>query len=188
MPKIDKWVIEHVFKLLEQEQYADYKFSVNLSGSSFEDEELLAYLTTKFESNQKLCEAIVFEVTETSAVMHIEGAGEFMHTLLEYGVQFALDDFGTGFSSFAYLKHLPVDIIKIDGMFVKDIVNDPADQAMVRSINHIAHSLNKKTVAEYVENEEILKILQDIDVDFFQGYHIGKPAELEIYSSLKFTN
>jgi diguanylate cyclase (GGDEF)-like protein/PAS domain S-box-containing protein len=188
MPKIDKWVVENTIKLLELDDYSNYKFSINLSGSSFDDNEIIIFLTEKFKNNKKLAESIIFEVTETAAVMHLEGASEFMHNLLSYGVRFALDDFGTGFSSFAYLKHLPVDIIKIDGTFVKDIVNDPADQAMVRSINHIAHSLNKKTVAEYVENEEILSILKEIGVDYFQGYHLGKPAELKIDVSLKVPN
>jgi diguanylate cyclase (GGDEF)-like protein/PAS domain S-box-containing protein len=188
MPKIDRWVIENVIKLLELEQYSDYKFSINLSGSSFDDEEIINYLSGILKNNKKLSESIIFEVTETAAVMHLEGASEFMHNMVSYGVRFALDDFGTGFSSFAYLKHLPVDIIKIDGTFVKDIVNDPADQAMVRSINHIAHSLNKKTVAEYVENEEILTILKDIGVDYFQGYHLGKPGELKVDVSLKLAN
>ena len=185
MPKIDKWVIEHVIKFLEQDKYANHKFSINLSGASFEDKNLIEFLSKKFKNNRKLAESIIFEVTETSAVTHIESAGDFMRILLEYGVRFALDDFGTGFSSFAYLKHFPVDLIKIDGVFVKDIVNDPADQAMVRSINHIAHSLNKKTIAEYVENEDIMKILKEIGVDYFQGYYIGKPAELETYNSIK---
>ncbi len=179
MPEIDKWVVENTIKILEQEQYTDCKFSINLSGSSFEDKTLINFLSKKIKNNPALSESISFEVTETSAVTHIEGAAEFMHGLLVYGVRFALDDFGTGFSSFAYLKHLPVDLIKIDGVFVKDIANDPADQAMVRSINHIAHSLGKKTVAEYVENEEILKILKEIGVDYFQGYHLGKPDKLE---------
>jgi diguanylate cyclase (GGDEF)-like protein/PAS domain S-box-containing protein len=188
MPKIDKWVVENAIKLLELEQYSDYTFSINLSGSSFDDDEILNFLSEKFKINKNISESIIFEITETSAVMHLESASEFMHNLLSYGVRFALDDFGTGFSSFAYLKHLPVDIIKIDGTFVKDIVNDPTDQAMVRSINHIAHSLNKKTVAEYVENEEILSILKEIGVDYFQGYHLGKPAELQVDVSLKLSN
>ena len=178
MQKIDKWVIEHALMLLEQKQYSDYKFSINLSGSSFEDDEIGHLLSKKLKDNRTLAESIVFEVTETSAVTHMEKAGNFMHELLTYGVRFALDDFGTGFSSFAYLKNLPIEFIKIDGMFVKDIVNDPADQAMVRSINQIAHSLDKFTIAEYVENAEIQAILEEIGVDYFQGYHIGKPAEL----------
>ncbi|MBL1141544.1 MAG: EAL domain-containing protein [Proteobacteria bacterium] len=179
MPKIDKWVVVQVIKLLEQKQYANCKFSINLSGASFEDEDIITFLSKKIKNNTALSESISFEVTETAAVTHIEGTADFMHSLLPYGVKFALDDFGTGFSSFAYLKHLPVDLIKIDGVFVKDIAHDPADQAMVRSINNIAHSLNKKTIAEYVENEEILDILKDIGIDYFQGYHLGKPDTLD---------
>ena len=122
--------------------------------------------------------SILLEVTETSAVRHIELAIDFMRELCTLGIRFALDDFGTGFSSFAYLKHLPIEFIKIDGTFVRDIMTDPVDQAMVRSINHIAHSLDKKTIAEFVESEDILNYLKEIGVDMVQGYHIGRPGPI----------
>jgi diguanylate cyclase (GGDEF)-like protein/PAS domain S-box-containing protein len=177
MPKIDAWVIEHAIKVLEENIEPDYIFSINLSGDSFEDKNIKILLKKLLNNNRKIAESIVFEVTETSAVRHIERTGDFMRELLGYGVKFALDDFGTGFSSFAYLKHLPIDIIKIDGIFVKDIADNPADQVLVRTINNLAHSLGKKTVAEYVENEKIQSILEEIGVDYLQGYHIGKPSE-----------
>ena len=98
-----------------------------------------------------------------------------MRQLRKAGCRFALDDFGTGFSSFAYLKHLPVDYIKIDGTFVRDILDDPIDQAMVRSIIHIAHSLGKQTIAEYVEDEAIFRHMNELGVDFVQGFYTGSP-------------
>ena len=184
MPKIDQWVIEQTFKLLKQKKFEKHTFSVNLSGASLDDKDILDYLMHRLKENKRLSKSIVFEITETSAVSHIENAGEFIRKLKSFGVRFALDDFGTGFSSFVYLKNLPIDIVKIDGLFVKDILQDPADLAMVRSINHIAHSLNKKTVAEYVESKEIQILLEEIGVDFLQGYHIGRPAELKQASHL----
>ena len=118
------------------------------------------------------------EVTETAAVSvaTLEQTTEFMEHLRSRGCKFSLDDFGTGFSSFAYLKYLPVDYVKIDGTFVRDILVDPVDQAMVRSINQISHSLGKKTVAEFVESEEILNQIKLIGIDYAQGYHLGKPS------------
>ncbi len=97
----------------------------------------------------------------------------------ERGCSFALDDFGSGLSSFAYLKNLPIDFLKIDGLFVRDILSDPIDLAMVKSINDIAHLMGKKTIAEYVENEQILEKLREVGVDYAQGYGIAKPAPLD---------
>jgi len=121
-------------------------------------------------------EQIVFEITESTAISQIESARAFIKSLKEIGCQFALDDFGTGFSSFAYLKYLPVDYLKIDGTFIRDIINDQVDQAMVKSIHHIAKSLNIKTIAEYVENEETLKLLAAMGIDYVQGNYIGEAS------------
>jgi diguanylate cyclase (GGDEF)-like protein len=186
MTRIDEWVINQIMQLIEKDQYPGYTFSINLSGSSINNNKIFSLLSSKLKNNRGIAESMIIEITETSAVTHIEKAGDFMRDLRRYGVRFALDDFGTGFSSFAYLKHLPADLIKIDGVFVKDIAHDPADLAMVRSINHIAHSLDKKTIAEYVENEQIRIILEDIGVDYLQGYHMGKPAELEVREKIRF--
>lgn len=180
MPMIDQWVVRHTLIYLQKQfgQGTAGICSINLSGASFGDNELLGIFRTFIHKQPGLAKFVMIEVTETSAVRHIEKAIDFMRELCALGIRFALDDFGTGFSSFAYLKHLPIEFIKIDGTFVRDIITDPVDQAMVRSINHIAHSLGKKTIAEFVENEEILKYLQEIDVDMVQGYHIGRPGPI----------
>lgn len=121
---------------------------------------------------------ICFEITETAAIANLSSAISFINALHALGCKFALDDFGSGVSSFAYLKNLPVDFLKIDGLFVKDILDDPVDRSMIQSINHIGHLMNKKTIAEFVENEQILDALRQIGVDYCQGYAIGYPKSL----------
>jgi len=178
MSELDIWVIKHATQRLVEyhEKNCTCQFSVNLSGSSIGNSKILEALKTFALEFPKVAQCLVIEVTETSAVTHIEKANQFIRELYQLGIRFALDDFGTGFSSFSYLKHLPVDYIKIDGTFVRDIANDPVDQAMVRSINHIAHSLGKLTIAEFVEDESILRLLQEIGVDLVQGYYLGRPS------------
>ncbi len=124
-------------------------------------------------------EKICFEITETAAITNVTSATRFITALKEIGCQFALDDFGSGLSSFAYLKNFTVDFLKIDGAFVKDLVNDPIDLAMVKSINEIGHVMGIKTIAEFVENAAILKKLSEIGVDYVQGHGIGKPHRLD---------
>jgi EAL domain-containing protein (putative c-di-GMP-specific phosphodiesterase class I) len=127
---------------------------------------------------------LTFEITETAAIGNLAAAERFIHALKEIGCQFALDDFGSGFSSFTYLKHLPVDKLKIDGAFVQNMAQSSVDQAMVQSMNQIAHALGKKTIAEYVESEAVLKLLRKIGVDYAQGNFIGKPREALINAAL----
>jgi EAL domain-containing protein (putative c-di-GMP-specific phosphodiesterase class I) len=121
---------------------------------------------------------VCFEITETAAIANLSGAMRFIEVLRRIGCRFALDDFGSGLSSFAYLKSLPVDFLKIDGVFVKDIVEDPIDRELVRSINEIGHVMGKRTIAEFVENREILAALGEIGVDYAQGFELGKPTLL----------
>lgn len=118
----------------------------------------------------------MFEITETSAIANLDIATQFITTLKKLGCRFALDDFGSGLSSFGYLKRLPVDYLKIDGIFVKDIVDDPIDYAMVKSINEIGHIMGMQTIAEFVENDAIKNKLNEIGVDYAQGYGLGKPV------------
>ncbi|NOR68969.1 MAG: EAL domain-containing protein [Methylomarinum sp.] len=179
--KIDCWVIEqsllwfteHPEKLNELDS-----FSVNLSGQSLADDKIQLFIIELIERLQFPAQKIIFEITETAAINNLVQAQSLIGGLQKIGVRFALDDFGSGLSSFAYLKNMPVEFLKIDGLFVKDIVNDPFDKAMVKSINEIGHIMGKETIAEFVENQDIVDALQDIGVDYAQGYHYSVPAPL----------
>jgi len=179
MKKIDRRVIEstiHNIKYLSS-KHGDVSISMNLSAVSIGDQDLLKDIKHLIISSGINPSQIVFELTESSAVSQIESARFFIKSLKEIGCKFALDDFGTGFSSFAYLKYLPVDYLKIDGTFIRDIINDKVDQAMVKSISYIAKSLNIKTIAEYVENEATLKLLAAMGIDYVQGNYIGVASD-----------
>ncbi len=181
-PEIDRWVVSNTFKWFSEnnEQLAMLDLcSINLSGNTLSDDGFSDFLLQQFEQYEIPSEKICFEITETSAISNIDIAQRFIHSFSnELRCKFSLDDFGTGLSSFAYLKSMPVDFIKIDGQFVRDIINDPIDMAMVRSINEIGQIMGKKTVAEFVENEQILKQIKLIGIDYVQGYHISKPVPL----------
>jgi diguanylate cyclase (GGDEF)-like protein/PAS domain S-box-containing protein len=179
--KIDRWVVKNVFSWLHEHPQHLHELalcSINLSGKSMCDSDLLDYINEQFVTYQIPPHKICFEVTETMVVANIETATSLIEALKEKGCKFALDDFGTGMSSFSYLKNLPVDYLKIDGSFVKDILTDPIDSAMVNSINEIGHVMGKKTIAEFVENEQISIRLREIGVDFAQGYGIDFPTPL----------
>ena len=141
-------------------------FSINLSGASLADPRLGRFILEKLKIYGIPPESICFEITETVAVTQIDKAGQFIEQIKTVGCSFMLDDFGTGMSSFGYLKALPVDYLKIDGLFVKDILVDPVDYAMVKTINEISHILGLRTVAEYVENGRVLECLREIGVDY----------------------
>ncbi|RZV60144.1 MAG: EAL domain-containing protein [Pseudomonadales bacterium] len=181
-PNLDRWVIQKTIawfserpNILDELEYV----SINISGLSICDSNFTAFIQKQFNKGSIPPEKICFEITETAAVSNFMRASEFIETISDLGCKFALDDFGCGMSSFAYLKKLPVDILKIDGLFVRDILDNPIDFAMVKSINDVGHVMGLKTVAEYVENEEILKVLKELSVDGFQGYGISKPAPIE---------
>ncbi len=180
MPKIDIWVIENLFRWLSQ--HGDYNssdiFAINLSGQSLADESLLYRIKQLFNEYSIPAKRISFEITETAAISNLSQAQVFIAELKQLGCKFALDDFGSGLSSFAYLKSLPVDYLKIDGAFVKDMVDDPIDRAMVESIHNIGSVLKLKTIAEFVENAQILSALKEVGVDFAQGYGIARPKPL----------
>ena len=182
---IDRWVIDHTFlwltKHLQQLDELDH-LAINLSGCSLGDDALLGHIIKQIRALNIPPEKIKFEITETAAIANLRDAQVFIKTLSEYGCLFALDDFGSGLSSFAYLKNLPVDALKIDGMFVKDILDDAIDEAMVKSINEIGHIMGMKTIAEFVENNAIKERLQEMGVDYVQGYAIGKPVPIETVS------
>ena len=182
-------MIKHVFSSLVQNPdfLEQIKFiSINISGQSLADEHCLDFIITQLGETGINGNKICFEITETTAIANLSTAIKFINKLRGLGCQFALDDFGSGLSSFGYLKKLPVDYLKIDGMFVREIVDDPIDHAMVKSINEIGQVMGMQTIAEFVENDEIKGMLREIGVNYAQGYSIGKPLpfdELLIRSS-----
>ncbi len=186
-PKLDRWVIETALTMLNNtpEILTQLSFcSINLSGNSLSDNDFLAYIITLLQASNIPAEKICFEITETAAIANLSTVLIFIRALKVLGCQFALDDFGSGLSSFAYLKSLPVDYLKIDGMFVREMVQNPIDNAMVKCINELAQVMGKQTIAEFVENDAIVACLQEIGVDYGQGYGIGKPQPFDEYLSM----
>lgn len=180
--EIDRWVITHTLACLSAHPEVIPSLelcSINLSGHSLGDAEFLPFIVDALERSALPMNCICFEVTETATIANIKSALTFINTLKKLGCQFALDDFGSGLSSFGYLKTLPVDYLKIDGVFVSDILRNPIDLAMVRSINDIGQLMGVKTIAEFVENKETEYKLQELGIDYVQGYHIAKPQPLE---------
>ncbi len=179
--RVDNWVVNAVFDWLAKHPDHLDKLSlcsINLSGASIGDSNFLIFLKEKLQGSKIPLEKISFEVTEHAAIKNILKARDFIETIQEFGCKFALDDFGSGQSSFAYLKDLPVDILKIDGVFVKGIHLEPVNYAMVKAINDVGQVMKMKTIAEYVENEEICNSLKEIGVDYGQGYYFGKSENL----------
>lgn len=182
MQAVDRWVIKHVFEWLHENESSLRDFpglAINLSGHSMNDSHMLEYIFDLFVKLKVPRDKVLFEVTETIAISNLNDAADFIREMRGIGCRFALDDFGAGLSSYAYLKHLPVDYVKIDGAFIRNIVNDKSDYAMVKSINEMVKFLGMKTIAEYVENDAILQCLKDIGVDYAQGYLLGKPLPLQ---------
>jgi diguanylate cyclase (GGDEF)-like protein/PAS domain S-box-containing protein len=180
-PNIDRWMIEHALRWLVSEADEREKLemcSINLSGQSLGDDKFLPFVIDHFHRSGIDASKICFEITETAAIASFSQANRFIHALKELGCRFALDDFGTGLSSFGYLKHFPVDFLKIDGSFVKEILHDPIDREMVRSINEIGHLTGKQTIAEFAENPEIVEMLRSLGVDYAQGYGIAQPQRV----------
>ena len=181
MPAIDRWVIENALRWLVSE--ADERdrlamCSINLSGQSLGDDKFLPFVIDQFGRTGIDASKVCFEITETAAVASFSQANRFIQALRELGCKFALDDFGTGLSSFGYLKHFPVDYLKIDGSFVREILHDPIDREMVRSINEIGHLTGKLTIAEFAENAEIIQMLTSLGVDYAQGYGVAQPQRV----------
>ncbi len=178
---IDRWVISEYFRWLAEhpQQLNSLELgSINLSGNSLGNDSCLHHIESQLKEFSIPPEKICFEITETEAIANLAKAKNFIKKLKDHGCNFALDDFGSGFSSYAYLKNLPVDFLKIDGMFVKDINSDPGNYAMVESINHIGHVMGRQTIAEFVETPETLQTLSKLGVDYMQGYGIAKPSAL----------
>ncbi|PPC90644.1 MAG: two-component system response regulator [Methylobacter sp.] len=181
-PKIDRWVIQKVFNNFSQNQrrLSNLVFcAVNLSALSINDAEFPDYIENQLVLTGMPAHKICFEMSEAIAIANLSTVTEFITRMKKQGFLFALDNFGGGLSSFAYLKSLPVDFIKIDGFFVKDIEHDPIDYAMVKSINDISKVMGKRTIAEFVENKEILAALEELKIDFVQGFHISHPKPID---------
>jgi len=185
MPEIDRWVVRHALRYLDDlirgrnGPAEKVSFAINLSAQSLCDEGFRDFVLNELEHSGAPPEAVCFEITETAAIANLTHAMRFISALKQRGCRFALDDFGSGLSSFSYLKNLPVDYLKIDGAFIKDMDSNAVDRAMVAAINEIGHLMGMKTVAEFVATEAVLLECQKLGVDFVQGHHIGHPKKLE---------
>lgn len=183
MPALDSWVIEETLRLcqryLEAKREQQCLFAVNLSGASLKDPAFRRMLLARLEDNPALGPHLCFEITETAAIGNLAVVNEFIEAMRAFGCSFALDDFGSGLSSFTYLKNLKVDYLKIDGAFVRDIAVNAIDRSMVEAIHRIGHQMGLKTVAEYVESDQILALLRQMGVDYAQGSGIHRPEPLE---------
>jgi len=176
--RIDRWVVTHTLEWVRANQDRIEQCSINLSGQSLGDKGFMAFVLQSLERSGVRCDKLCFEITETAAISNMQTANRFVATLRELGCKLSLDDFGSGLSSFAYLRNLPVDVLKIDGQFVKDIAHDPISLAMVKSIHEIGCLMGKQTVAEFVESQAILDLLLEIGVHYAQGYAVGHPVPL----------
>jgi EAL domain-containing protein (putative c-di-GMP-specific phosphodiesterase class I) len=185
MGKIDRWVVRQTLQAMANSglRNGEVKFAINISALSLMDEGLAVYLREQLCALRISPAALCLEITETAVIAHLATALTFIHDLKALGCTFALDDFGAGMSSFAYLKNLPVDYLKIDGTFVRDIVIDPIDRTFVEAINRIGQVMGKKTIAEFAENENIIEMLANMGVDFAQGYGVSRPLPLEDWLS-----
>lgn len=188
MALLDRHVIGKALKTLSESPELP-KLAINLSAQAFTDSSLYGFIASKVEKYQVEPSNVVFELTESASLSNITGTQRLVNKLSELGCHFAIDDFGTGFSTFAYLKQIPADSVKIDGSFVKDMLTNSIDSALVKAINETAHALGKTTVAEFVEDEATLEKLAELGVNYAQGYYIGKPMSLkEIRQCLKDSN
>ncbi|WP_426548361.1 EAL domain-containing protein [Dapis sp. BLCC M126] len=182
MPRIDRWVVKTLLAYLSLPEianlYKDQIFTVNLSGASINDHYFREFIEHQFAFYQVLPQQICFEITETVAITNLETAAQFIHSLKKLGCSFALDDFGAGMSSFSYLTNLPVDYLKIDGMFIKKMEKDSVSQGIVEGIHHIGKTMGLIVIAEYVETESIFNKVSDLGIDYAQGFHIEKPNPL----------
>lgn len=182
MPEIDRWVVSHSLDMLAgfragMEQ-RELLLSINLSGQSLCDNGFLDFILEELSRTGIPARSICFEVTETTAILNMAQATQFMTTLRNKGLRFSLDDFGSGLSSFSYLKKLPIDFLKIDGQFVREIAEDPVSNAIVAAINQMSHAMGLKTIAEFVESTAVKTQLKSIGVDYGQGFGISKPRPL----------
>ena len=185
MSRVDRWVVNAVTEYLADQQTGKEDmqcvYFVNLSGASLSDSDFFSFIKEAISRHHLQPESLCFEITETAAIANLSNAVKFINEIRGLGCQFALDDFGAGLSSFSYLKEIPVDYLKIDGSFVRDMVHNPMNHAIVRAINEIGHVAGLRTIAEYVEDSSILEALRDIGVDLAQGYGVSKPQAVSAH-------
>lgn len=184
MGTLDRWVVGHAIEMLalawgSNRELSTSTFGINISGAVLSDNSLLTFVKENLDAYQLPPSLLCFEITETVAIANFTHANRFVNELKEIGCRFALDDFGSGFASFSYLKTLPVDYLKIDGSFVRHLADNEVDHTMVDIINQLGHVMGLKTIAEFVENQAILDCLNDLGVDYAQGFHIGRPIPLQ---------
>ena len=186
MAEIDVWLVKNALKVIAEfrRENPDLRFSLNLSANAFETEDLTGMISAQLKRNKVPPEAVIFEITESLAVRHLDYVENQIASLRELGCEIALDDFGTGYSSFGYLQRLPVNYIKIDGCFVRDLVDNPVDQKMVRLIGEIGQEAGMRTIAEYVESGPTLALLAELGIDMAQGYFIGRPSRVPTVKSM----
>jgi EAL domain-containing protein (putative c-di-GMP-specific phosphodiesterase class I) len=173
--EIDRWVIGNAVELLRAHEDEDLIFTINLSSRAFVDDELLPFIQDRLNQAEVNPRRLVFEVSESSVLGNLESAQHFIRSLQDAGCAFAIDDFGAGFSSFTNLKQLPVEYLKIDGSLVLNMTKDPVDQRLVKAIVDVARELGMKTIAEFVADEETVRLLRSLGVDYGQGLRFGLP-------------
>lgn len=183
MPKLDRWVIRNAFEFLAKQkthcgESRSNSHFINLSGATLSDDNFASYVIEQLEAFGLPPEIVGFEITETAVISNLSSAINFIEQVKELGCKIALDDFGAGLSSFSYLKTIPADYLKIDGSFVRDILDDPMDHAIVDAINKIGHVAGLKTIAEYVESDQIKQRLAELGIDYAQGFAIEHPSPL----------
>jgi len=176
MPEIDYWVLENsIARLAEfRRERPDLRFAINLSANAFETQDPTEWVRASLDRHGVPASAIIFEITESLAIRHLGYVEREFQSLRELGCELALDDFGTGYSSFSYLQRLPMDYIKIDGCFIRNLLDNPVDQKMVRLIGEVGREAGMRTVAEYVQNSAVLSLLGELGIDFAQGAYVGK--------------
>ena len=174
MPLLDRWVVKNAVRHASRSSHGDIHF-INLSGASLSDDSFYQYISETIRAEGASPGALCFEITETAAISNLSRAVGFIRKIREIGCHFALDDFGSGMSSFSYLKAIPIDYLKIDGGFVRDIAKNAMDHAIVEAINRVGQAAGLQTIAEFVESQEALDVLHRVGVDYAQGYHIHRP-------------
>lgn len=178
MAMLDHWVIKKVIQLLSLHPQL-HKVAINLSGQAFRDESLVAVVEDALKTYNVAASRIIFELTESASMANGTATQHMISSLHALGCKFALDDFGTGFSTFSYLKQFPAECVKVDGSFISNLDQCKEDQALVRAISEVSRALGKETVAEFVESQAVLDILQEIGIDYAQGFHIGRPMTID---------